>query len=73
VVADGAEWRTPPLWGVADSAPWLHDGRAQTLAAAISLHGGEAEPSRTAWERLSLAEQWALLAFLASLAAPAGA
>ena len=20
------EWRTPPLWGVADSAPYLHDG-----------------------------------------------
>src|SRR5262249_50924591 len=23
-----SEWRTPPLWGVADSAPYLHDGRA---------------------------------------------
>src|SRR5262249_46609471 len=20
------EWRTPPLWGVADAAPYLHDG-----------------------------------------------
>jgi CxxC motif-containing protein (DUF1111 family) len=73
VVANGQEWRTPPLWGVADSAPWMHDGRASTLAAAISLHGGEATPSRTAWERLSRDEQWATLAFLASLAAPAGA
>ena len=25
-----SEWRTAPLWGVADSAPYLHDGRAQT-------------------------------------------
>jgi CxxC motif-containing protein (DUF1111 family) len=25
------EWRTPPLWGVAESAPYLHDGRALTL------------------------------------------
>src|SRR5262249_46194653 len=24
------EWRTPPLWGVADSAPYLHDRRAAT-------------------------------------------
>ena len=36
------EWRTPPLWGVADSAPYLHDGRAATLDEAIRLHGGQA-------------------------------
>jgi len=29
-VARPDEWRTPPLWGVADSAPYLHDGRAAT-------------------------------------------
>ena len=29
------EWRTAPLWGVADSGPYLHDGRAVTLEAAI--------------------------------------
>ena len=34
------EWRTPPLWGVADSAPYLHDGRAATLEDAIKLHSG---------------------------------
>ena len=33
--ARSSEWRTPPLWGVADSAPYLHDGRAATLEAAI--------------------------------------
>ena len=38
-----SEWRTPPLWGVADSPPYLHDGRAATLIDAITLHGGEAE------------------------------
>ena len=37
------EWRTAPLWGVADSGPYLHDGRAETLEEAIALHGGEAE------------------------------
>jgi CxxC motif-containing protein (DUF1111 family) len=35
-----AEWRTAPLWGVADSGPYLHDGRANSLAEAIELHGG---------------------------------
>ncbi len=38
------EWRTPPLWGVRDSAPYMHDGRADTLEQAIAFHGGEAEP-----------------------------
>ena len=33
------EWRTPPLWGVRDSAPYLHDGRATTLEEAIAFHG----------------------------------
>ena len=37
-----SEWRTPPLWGVADSAPYMHDGRAPTLADAVKLHGGQA-------------------------------
>ena len=36
------EWRTPPLWGVRDSAPYMHDGRAETLLEAISMHDGEA-------------------------------
>ena len=40
--ADATEWRTPPLWGVASSAPYFHDGRAQTLDHAIRRHGGEA-------------------------------
>ncbi|HEV3122813.1 MAG TPA: di-heme oxidoredictase family protein, partial [Isosphaeraceae bacterium] len=25
------EWKTPPLWGVASSAPYFHDGKASTL------------------------------------------
>src|SRR5262249_50089952 len=35
------EWRTPPLWGLRDSAPYLHDGRAATIAHAITFHDGE--------------------------------
>ena len=46
------EWRTPPLWGVADSAPYLHDGRARTLVRAIQAHGGQAEASRSKFDNL---------------------
>jgi CxxC motif-containing protein (DUF1111 family) len=65
------EWRTPPLWGAADSAPYLHDGRAATLAAAIALHGGEAGASASAFRSLPAADRTALVAFLQSLTAPA--
>lgn len=65
-----SEWRTPPLWGVADSAPYLHDGRAATLKAAIQLHGGQAQKSATRFTQLPPAEQDGLMAFLMSLRAP---
>jgi len=29
VAATAQEWRTPPLWGVRDSGPYLHDGGPQ--------------------------------------------
>ena len=41
-IASGREFRTAPLWGVGATGPYLHDGRADTLDAAIRLHGGEA-------------------------------
>lgn len=65
------EWRTPPLWGVADSAPYMHDGRAQTFVEAIAWHGGEAAESARDFRRLEKEEQNELLAFLNCLAAPA--
>jgi CxxC motif-containing protein (DUF1111 family) len=64
------EWRTPPLWGVADSAPYMHDGRADTLAEAIRLHEGQAAPASKRFNRLSAAEQTQLIAFLNTLKAP---
>ncbi|MEM9368148.1 MAG: di-heme oxidoredictase family protein, partial [Planctomycetota bacterium] len=64
------EWRTPPLWGVADTAPYLHDGRAETLQQAILLHGGEAQSSRDAFADLAEWKQEQLVAFLSSLRAP---
>src|SRR5262249_21768433 len=46
------EWKTPPLWGVADSAPYFHDGQSPTLEAAIRRHKGDAENVTRAFERL---------------------
>jgi len=64
------QWRTPPLWGVADSAPYLHDGRAATLTEAIRLHAGEATASVRLFNLLKSVERQKLLAFLGSLSVP---
>jgi CxxC motif-containing protein (DUF1111 family) len=61
------EWRTPPLWGVADSAPYFHDGRASTLDDAIRSHDGEAAKTKTRYARLAPSDSRALLSFLNSL------
>jgi CxxC motif-containing protein (DUF1111 family) len=63
-------WRTPPLWGVADSAPYLHDGRAPTLEEAIRLHGGQAANSRGRFNQLSEQERSQVIHFLKSLRSP---
>jgi CxxC motif-containing protein (DUF1111 family) len=67
------EWRTAPLWGVADSAPYLHDGRAGTLDEAIRLHGGEASETARRYAKLPFNDRQSLLAFLHSLRAPGSA
>ena len=64
------EWRTPPLWGMADSAPYLHDGRAETVLEAIVWHGGEARKSAEAFYALPAPERMKVLEFLACLKAP---
>jgi CxxC motif-containing protein (DUF1111 family) len=64
------EWRTPPLWGLRDSAPYLHDGRAETVDQAIRAHGGQATASAQRYGQLSARERAALETFLLSLAAP---
>ena len=64
------EWRTPPLWGVADSAPYLHDGRTPTLQDAIRFHGGQGANAAQRFARLNPAEQIQLIAFLRTLRAP---
>ena len=47
------EWKTPPLWGVADSAPYFHDGGSPTLETAILRHHGGAANVTKAFESLS--------------------
>lgn len=68
-----SEMRTPPLWGVADSAPYLHDGSAATLEEAILKHSEQAEQSTEAYRKLGRFEKDRLLAFLRSLRAPGAA
>jgi CxxC motif-containing protein (DUF1111 family) len=65
--AQGTEFRTQPLWGIAAVGPFLHDGRASTVDEAIRLHGGEAAPSRDRYQALRPAARGQLLAFLDSL------
>lgn len=64
------EWKTPPLWGLRDSGPYLHDGRAKTIEQAIAYHDGEAADSASRYLHLPRDAQERLLAFLSTLAAP---
>jgi len=68
VGATRLEWRTPPLWGLRDSAPYLHDGRAESIEAAIAFHGGEARRSAERFFALDAPQRLEVLAFLKSLA-----
>ncbi|WP_422931633.1 di-heme oxidoredictase family protein [Singulisphaera sp. PoT] len=64
------EWRTPPLWGLRDSGPYLHDGRASSIEQAITLHAGQGATSARRYADLSPRRKRQLKAFLKSLAAP---
>jgi hypothetical protein len=71
------QFLTRPLWGVSDTGPWLHDGRATTLREAILLHGDTASKSGSeaarvidAFEKLSAEQQQAVVDFLLTLQLP---
>lgn len=72
-LAQGNEWRTPPLWGIGlteivnGHSNFLHDGRARTLIEAIMWHGGEAENSKNVVKNMTLNDRNALIKFLRSL------
>jgi hypothetical protein len=58
---------TRPLWGLAETAPYLHDGRAPTIHDAIAAHGGEAAAARDGYMALDEGERASIRVFLASL------
>ena len=64
------EFTTARLWGIADTGPYLHDGRALSLSEAIAAHGGEAEMARDAFLGLTQLGQETLVAFLNKLRTP---
>jgi CxxC motif-containing protein (DUF1111 family) len=61
------EMKTPPLWGLRASAPYLHDGRAVTIEQAVRQHDGEARRVRERFEALNPGQRRQLLDFLATL------
>jgi Di-haem oxidoreductase, putative peroxidase len=73
--AGGREFRTMPLWRVADRQQFLHDGRVRfdpshpktindLIGEAIEAHGGQAAASVAAFKVLSAADLQALLDYL---------
>ncbi|MFK8026547.1 MAG: di-heme oxidoredictase family protein [Gammaproteobacteria bacterium] len=67
---DNCNFITMKLWGVADSAPYLHDGRALSLFEAVALHGGEAQDVRDRFLKLGKNGQNAIFAYLGTLKHP---
>jgi CxxC motif-containing protein (DUF1111 family) len=65
--AGARELRTTPLWGLRASAPYLHDGRAPSIDAAIRAHDGEAKGSKERFLKLSIQQRQQLVDFLKSL------
>ncbi len=65
--ASPAEFRTPPLWGLRASGPYLHDGRATTVDQAIRWHDGEAKNSRDRYQQLTPQQRQQILEFLAKI------
>ena len=66
-LATQTEFRTAPLWGLSQTAPYFHSGAADTIDQAIRLHDGEAAAIREAYESLPAADRAALIAFLDTL------
>lgn len=68
--ANGADWRTAPLWGLGQRVFFLHDGRTTDLVTAITAHasqGSEANAVIGNFNALSRQDMADLLAFLRAL------
>ncbi len=73
-MANGREWRTAPLWGLAlhekinkEKPRLLHDGRARSFQEAILWHGGEAQNSKENYMNLPKNQREKLIKFLEEL------
>jgi CxxC motif-containing protein (DUF1111 family) len=72
-LANGYQFRTPPLWGIGlvpivdPSGQYLHDGRARSILEAILWHGGEAYNAKKYVLTLSATDRAALVSFVQSL------
>ena len=60
-------FRTPPLWGIKDTAPYMHDGRAEDLDQAIRAHFSEGDAARLAYLAATVEAREALILFLEDL------
>jgi CxxC motif-containing protein (DUF1111 family) len=58
---------TPPLWGIRDSAPYLHDGRAPTIRDAILGHAGDDQVVLDRFVALTADDQSKIVEFLQTL------
>jgi CxxC motif-containing protein (DUF1111 family) len=68
--ASGSEWRTAPLIGIRFLKSYLHDGRADSVEAAIAAHGdpeSEARFSVELFNAMSVGEKQLLVKFVNSL------
>ena len=65
--ASMTEFRTAPLWGLSQTAPYFHTGFADTIEEAIRFHDGEAIDIRVRYFLRSQADRDAVLAFLNTL------
>jgi CxxC motif-containing protein (DUF1111 family) len=65
--ADPTMIRTAPLWGVRAKSRLLHDGRADDIPTAISLHDGQGRPAAEAFGALTPSQQQDVVNFLDTL------
>ncbi len=65
--AGAREMKTPPLWGLNVSGPYLHDGRATTIENAIQAHDGEAKIIKDNFNKLTSDQKKLLVEFLKSI------
>ncbi len=72
-LANGRQWKTPPLWGlgllkdVNGHQRLLHDGRANGVLEAVLWHGGEAQGAKEQVLKFSKHDRDALVAFVNTL------